>query len=102
MKRKRHSPEQIIKKLRDADAMLASGKTMGQACQALEVNRADLECSPKSWNAPDFCTRGYESMGWGMGNRVSCSSSSLRVCCWSAGAAGAEAAHAAANWAGVW
>jgi putative transposase len=38
MKRKRHSPEQIIKKLRDADAMLASGKTIGQACQALEVS----------------------------------------------------------------
>ena len=38
MKRKRHSPEQIIKKLRDADAMLASGKTIGQACQALEAS----------------------------------------------------------------
>lgn len=38
MKRKRHSPEQIIKKLRDADAMFASGKTIGQACQALEVS----------------------------------------------------------------
>jgi putative transposase len=38
MKWKRHSPEQIIKKLRDADAMLASGKTIGQVCQALEVS----------------------------------------------------------------
>ena len=38
MKRKRHSPEQIIKKLREADAMLAGGKTIGQACQALEVS----------------------------------------------------------------
>jgi putative transposase len=38
MKRKRHDPEQIIKKLRDADAMLASGKTIGQVCQALEVS----------------------------------------------------------------
>ena len=38
MKRKRHSPEQIIKKLREADAMLASGKTIGQACQGLEVS----------------------------------------------------------------
>jgi putative transposase len=38
MKRKRHSPEQIIKKLRDADAMLASGKTIGQVCQTLEVS----------------------------------------------------------------
>ena len=38
MKRKRHSPEQVIQKLRDADAMLASGKTMGEVCQALEVS----------------------------------------------------------------
>ena len=38
MKRTRHNPEQIIKKLRDADAILASGKTIGQACQALEVS----------------------------------------------------------------
>jgi transposase-like protein len=35
--RKRHSPEQIIQKLREADAMLAAGKTLGQVIQALEV-----------------------------------------------------------------
>jgi len=38
MKRKRHSPEQIIKKLREADAMLAAGKTIGQVVQSLEVS----------------------------------------------------------------
>jgi transposase-like protein len=38
MPKKRHSPGQIISKLRDADAMLAAGKTIGQACQALEVS----------------------------------------------------------------
>ena len=38
MKRKRHSPEQIIKKLREADVMLAGGKTIGQVCQALETS----------------------------------------------------------------
>ncbi len=38
MKRKRHHPEQIVKKLRDADAMLASGRSIGQVCQALEVS----------------------------------------------------------------
>lgn len=38
MKRTRHSAEQIVKKLRDADAMFASGKTIGQVCQALEVS----------------------------------------------------------------
>jgi len=29
MPKKRHSPEQIVGKLRDADAMLAAGKTVG-------------------------------------------------------------------------
>jgi putative transposase len=38
MKRTRHNPEQIIKKLREAEAMLASGKTIGQICQTLEVS----------------------------------------------------------------
>tara|TARA_B100001123_G_scaffold329876_1_gene371566 strand:+ start:776 stop:1057 length:282 start_codon:yes stop_codon:yes gene_type:complete len=36
-KGKKHSPEQIIKKLREADAMIASGKTIGQVAQALEI-----------------------------------------------------------------
>lgn len=35
---KRHTPEQIIRKLREADTMLAAGKTLGQVCQALEVS----------------------------------------------------------------
>jgi transposase-like protein len=38
MKRKRHTPEQIIKKLREADAMLAAGKTIDQVAQALAVS----------------------------------------------------------------
>ncbi len=39
-KRKRHSPEQIVKKLRDADAMLAAGKSVGEVLQSLEVSEA--------------------------------------------------------------
>jgi len=38
MKGKKHQPEQIIKKLREADAMLSAGKTIGQVCQALEIS----------------------------------------------------------------
>ncbi len=38
MKRKRHTPEQIINKLRDADAMLGAGKTIGQVVQQLGVS----------------------------------------------------------------
>ena len=41
-KRKRHSPEQIVKKLRDADAMLAAGKSVGEVLQKLEVSEATL------------------------------------------------------------
>ena len=38
MKRKKHRPEQIIKKLREADAMIAAGKTIGQVAQTLEIS----------------------------------------------------------------
>jgi transposase-like protein len=38
MKGKKHGPEQIIKKLREADAMLATGKTIGQVVQSLEIS----------------------------------------------------------------
>lgn len=40
MKRKRHSPEQIIRKLRDGDRMLSEGKDIAAVCQALEVSEA--------------------------------------------------------------
>jgi putative transposase len=38
MKRKRHSPEQIIAKLREADALLGTGATIAQVCQRIEVS----------------------------------------------------------------
>ena len=38
MKGKKHSPEQIIKKLREADAMISTGKTIGQVVQSLEIS----------------------------------------------------------------
>jgi len=37
MKRKRHSPEQIIRKLREAEGLLSDGKTIADVCQRLEV-----------------------------------------------------------------
>jgi transposase-like protein len=40
MKRKRHSPEQIVAKLREADAILATGTTIAQVCQKLEIGEA--------------------------------------------------------------
>lgn len=41
-KRRRHTPEQIVKKLRDADAMLAAGKDIAEVLQSLEVSEATL------------------------------------------------------------
>ena len=38
MKRKRHTPEQIIAKLREADGMLATGQTIGAICQKLAIS----------------------------------------------------------------
>ena len=35
---KRHSPEQVVRKLRDADAMLNAGKDLAAVLQALEVS----------------------------------------------------------------
>ncbi len=37
MKGKRHTPEQVIAKVREADAMLGNGSTMGQVCQKLAI-----------------------------------------------------------------
>ena len=39
-RRRRHSPEQIVRKLRDADAMLNAGKDLAVVLQALEVSEA--------------------------------------------------------------
>ena len=39
-KRKRHSSEQIIRKLQDAERLLNAGKSVAQVCQALAVSEA--------------------------------------------------------------
>jgi putative transposase len=43
MKRKRHTPEQIVRKLREGDRMLNEGKDLTEVLRALEV-------SESSWN----------------------------------------------------
>ena len=37
---KRHSAEQVVRKLRDAEAMLSAGRDMAAVLQALEVSEA--------------------------------------------------------------
>jgi putative transposase len=38
MKRRRHTPEQVVRKLREADRMLAEGKSIPEVAKALEVS----------------------------------------------------------------
>jgi transposase-like protein len=42
-RRKRHTPEQIVRKLRDADAMLSVGKDQAAVLQTLEVSQSTLD-----------------------------------------------------------
>jgi putative transposase len=39
-RRKRHTPEQIVNKLRDAEVMLSGGKDLAHVLQTLEVSEA--------------------------------------------------------------
>ena len=38
MKRRRHTPEQIVRKLREADRMLAEGADLALVCRQLEIS----------------------------------------------------------------
>ena len=40
VKRRRHTPEQIVRKLREADKMLAEGIEVPEVAKALEVSEA--------------------------------------------------------------
>ncbi len=48
-RRRRHSPEQIVRKLRDADAMLSAGKDLALVLQSLEVSESTLERWPRQY-----------------------------------------------------
>jgi len=41
-RRKKHKPEEIVAKLRDADAMLNAGRDLAAVLQALEISEATL------------------------------------------------------------
>lgn len=38
MTRRRHSPDQVIRKLREGERLLSEGQSLAQACKALEVS----------------------------------------------------------------
>ena len=41
-RRRRHTPEQVIRKLREADRLLGEGQDVGQAAKQLEVSEQTL------------------------------------------------------------
>ena len=43
MKRKRHTPEQIVRKLREGDRMLNEGTDLTEVLRHLEVSESQLE-----------------------------------------------------------
>jgi len=51
VKRRRHTPEQIIRKLREADRMLAEGAEVPEVAKALEVSDLILPAGAGSPNA---------------------------------------------------
>jgi putative transposase len=40
MKRRRHTPEQVVRKLREADRLLAEGREVPEVCKHLEISEA--------------------------------------------------------------
>ena len=42
-KRKRHNPEEIVRKLRDAEAMLNAGKDLAAVLQSLEISESSYD-----------------------------------------------------------
>ena len=48
MKRKKNGREEIIRKVREAEAMEASGQSLGQVCQKFEVIRVSAETRARS------------------------------------------------------
>jgi putative transposase len=53
MKGKKHKPEEIIRKLRRADARLAEGATVPETCRELEVSEATYHRWRRRYGALD-------------------------------------------------
>ena len=57
MKRKKHTPDQIIRKLREAEALFSEGKGLGEVCQRLAVSEATFH----RWRNQYGGTKGVEA-----------------------------------------
>jgi hypothetical protein len=57
--RKRHSPEQIVRKLTAADRLLAEGKDTAAVCRELGVSEASSSCSSSDTGTSVRAANGY-------------------------------------------
>jgi putative transposase len=48
MKGRRHTPEQVVRKLREADRLLGEGQELPEVCKVLEVSEATYH----RWRSP--------------------------------------------------
>ena len=62
MKRRRHTPEQIVRKLREADRLLGEGQDVPEVAKHLEVSEATYH----RWRAPPWAST---SGGLALGTR---------------------------------
>ena len=60
MKRRRHSDEQILRKLREASTALAAGATIPQVCKKLQISEATFHRWRKRYRGvkPESASRG--------------------------------------------
>lgn len=56
MKRKRHTPEQIVKKLRTASEELGRGTDIGNVCRKLEISEATYHRWKKQFEGAELPT----------------------------------------------
>ena len=56
MKRIKHTPEQIVKKLRQARADISKGKELGEVCRALEISEATFHRWKKQYDGAELET----------------------------------------------
>ena len=56
MKRKKHTPEQIVKKLRQARKELGEGKGLGEVCRKLEISEATFHRWRKQYDGAELET----------------------------------------------
>ncbi len=54
MKRKKHTPEQIVKKLRQAREELGKGKELGEICRSLAISEATFHRWRKQYDGADL------------------------------------------------